>query len=71
MVIVEVPQWARSCMLTGMTNPEPGRDHHSHPGGHDHDHAHGGAVPSRLRHLLRPHSHEAAGKVDAAMKASA
>ncbi len=26
---------------------------------------------ARLRHVLRPHSHESAGKVDAAMEASA
>jgi cation diffusion facilitator family transporter len=43
--------------------------------GHEHDHDHGQAhehgVLTRLRHLLRPHSHEAADKVDAAMEASA
>jgi cation diffusion facilitator family transporter len=43
--------------------------------GHDHDHAHshdrGPDGLARLRHLLRPHSHEAADKVDAAMEASA
>jgi cation diffusion facilitator family transporter len=44
-------------------------DRHSH---HGHGHGH---VPrrglARLRHLLRPHSHEAAGQVDAAMESSA
>ncbi|MBV9794403.1 MAG: cation transporter [Actinobacteria bacterium] len=35
----------------------------SHPHGHDHDHHH--------RHWLRPHSHDPADQVDAAMQASA
>src|SRR5579875_1936271 len=46
-----------------------------HPGDHPHpgDHAHPGApgVRARLAHLLRPHSHDAAAAVDAAMEASA
>ncbi|MFJ6622188.1 cation diffusion facilitator family transporter [Kitasatospora sp. NPDC091335] len=37
--------------------------------GHDHDHAHG--LRHRLTHLLRPHSHDAADRVDTAMEASA
>jgi cation diffusion facilitator family transporter len=50
-------------------------DPHSHAAGHGHDdedhrHHHPGAM-SRLGHLLRPHSHEASGKVDPAMEASA
>ena len=64
-------------MLAGMTEPQ-GRtgDHdHGHREGDHHDHGHGHAhrqgVVSRLRHLVRPHSHEAAGKVDAAMESSA
>ncbi|MFE2534826.1 cation diffusion facilitator family transporter [Streptomyces sp. NPDC059371] len=40
--------------------------HHSHPG-HDHGHGHRG----RLRHLLAPHSHETADKLDSALEASA
>jgi cation diffusion facilitator family transporter len=43
------------------------RDDHDRP----HDHAHGTRALDRLRHLVRPHSHEAAGKVDAAMESSA
>ena len=43
--------------------------------GHVHEHGHGPAgrpgVIERFRHTLRPHSHEAVGKVDAAMEASA
>src|SRR5215469_3015821 len=49
---------------------EPGhRDHHDH-GEHDHDNLARGWL-ARLRHVGRPHSHEAADKVDAAMEASA
>jgi cation diffusion facilitator family transporter len=54
------------------------RDHH-HDDGHahdsDHPHEHGrdhkSAVLSRLAELVRPHSHEPAEKVDAALEASA
>jgi cation diffusion facilitator family transporter len=74
-------------MMAGMSLPQgaPGsRDHghdhghgegHDHGEGHEHDHGHGGShglgVLARVRHLLRPHSHEAGDKVDAAMEASA
>lgn len=48
---------------------------HGHEGGHGHDDGHGHDhrpdVLARLGHLLRPHSHEAADKIDAAMEASA
>ncbi len=50
--------------------PEDGHGH-DHHGGHDHEHAASGPLLTWLRHLLRPHSHEAADKVDAAMEASA
>jgi cation diffusion facilitator family transporter len=50
-----------------------GDDHdgheHEHHGDHDH-HEHGTGVLARLRHGVRPHSHEAADKVDAALEAS-
>jgi cation diffusion facilitator family transporter len=39
--------------------------------GHGHAHASPPGTIGRLRHLLRPHLHEAADKVDAAMEASA
>jgi len=46
-------------------------------GAHDHDHGHGhgrehrgAAAWHRLTHLVRPHSHDAAAKVDAAMEGS-
>ena len=52
--------------------------HHGHDDahGHDHDDAHDHhdnehGRPARLRHLLRPHSHDAADHVDAALEASA
>ena len=57
---------------------EVAHDHdadHDHGSGHGADHGHGHdrgpRALARLRHLLRPHSHEAADKIDAAMEASA
>jgi cation diffusion facilitator family transporter len=45
---------------------------HDHDHDHEHEHEHAGSWPSaRLRHLLRPHSHEAADQVDAVMEGSA
>jgi cation diffusion facilitator family transporter len=46
---------------------------HRYEHGHDHGHDHGGrpGLGRRIRHALRPHSHQAADKVDAAMEASA
>jgi cation diffusion facilitator family transporter len=44
---------------------------HSHEHGDGHSHEHGSGVRARIRHVVRPHSHEAADKVDAAMEASA
>ncbi len=59
-----------------MNEPRPGTaSHHHHHGHHDHghDHGHGRAAraAARLSHALRPHSHEPAQRVDAAMEASA
>jgi cation diffusion facilitator family transporter len=53
---------------------EHGHSHghdHNHEHGHSHDHGHGSGLRARLAHAVRPHSHEAADKVDAAMEASA
>jgi Co/Zn/Cd efflux system component len=52
------------------------QDHgHGHGGSRSHDHGHDHAgesgVAARLRHLVRPHSHQAADQVDAVMEASA
>jgi cation diffusion facilitator family transporter len=49
---------------------------HSHAGSHDagHEHEHEHSEPglmARLRHVLRPHSHEPTDQVDATMEASA
>jgi cation diffusion facilitator family transporter len=54
----------------------PGHDHdHNHDYHHDHAHGRGTGALARLRHAVghavRPHSHEAADKVDAAMEANA
>jgi cation diffusion facilitator family transporter len=50
-------------------------DHHASDHGHGHEHGHGTGrvhrLPEWLRHAVRPHSHEPASKVDAAMEASA
>jgi cation diffusion facilitator family transporter len=49
------------------------RDHDQAPHNHDHDnevHGHGPGLAGRILHLFRPHSHEAADKIDAAMEAS-
>ena len=53
-----------------------GHDHpHDHSRGHghrhDHDHYRRASARARLLHAVRPHSHEPAGRVDAAMEASA
>jgi cation diffusion facilitator family transporter len=42
-----------------------------HAGGMDHEHHQHAGVAARIVHLLRPHSHEVADKVDAAMEATA
>ncbi len=60
--------------MDGMRSPH--HDHrrdqkHDHEHDHGHDHPHGTGFFTRLRHVVRPHSHEAADKVDAAMEASA
>jgi len=44
------------------------RDHG--PGG-EHSHEHGSGLLARIRHLVRPHSHDAGDKVDSALEASA
>ncbi len=56
-----------------MSDPPPDPGHHAQA--HDHrserGHARGPGMATRLRHVLRPHSHEAADKTDAAMESSA
>jgi cation diffusion facilitator family transporter len=50
-----------------------GHDHgHDHDRDHGDDHAHGGSAPlAWLRHLVRPHSHDAGDQVDAVLEGSA
>lgn len=43
---------------------------HGHDGHHDDGHEHGHGPWERLSHLVTPHSHDAAGKVDQAMEGS-
>src|SRR5271166_7196605 len=51
-------------------SPDTGHVHdHGHIHGHEHAHA-GQGLSARLRHVLRPHSHEPADQVDAAMEGS-
>src|SRR5215831_17473164 len=69
--VVDVLQAAWSSILYVMNDPKrdlagPG---HVHAAGHDH--ASGPGIAGRLRHTLRPHSHDAADKVDSAMETSA
>src|SRR5262245_56860250 len=52
-----------------MSDPPPGPAGPVHR--HGHDHARWPVVIDRLRHVLCPHSHDTADKVDAAMEASA
>jgi cation diffusion facilitator family transporter len=59
-----------SAILASMTRTHPAHGDHRH-GEHGHDHGEPPRWGARLRHLVRPHSHEAADKVDAAMEASA
>ena len=75
LVVVDVLQPACSGMLAAMSESQTGagglsHDHH-HDGHHHQGHAHRHGTLGHLGHLLRPHSHEAAGRVDTAMEASA
>jgi cation diffusion facilitator family transporter len=83
LVVVDVLQRDYRGILGGMSEArwpqnESWADHshtgHSHEGSrHEHGHGdgHHDGLPARILHMLRPHSHDAAGKVDAAMEASA
>ena len=58
-----------------MSHPATGRHDHGHPHDHDHQHEHHEHHEHKrlagLRHMLRPHSHDAADQLDAALEASA
>jgi cation diffusion facilitator family transporter len=80
LVFIDVRQCVYQRMLDVMdaaNGPHHEHDHsHGHAHGHDHGHGHEhdrrqrSGLWARLRHAVRPHSHEAADKVDAAMEAS-
>jgi cation diffusion facilitator family transporter len=63
----------------GHGHDHAGHDHdhagHGHDHGHDpageHSHEHGSGLLARIQHMVRPHSHDAGDKVDAALEASA
>lgn len=54
--------------MTPEAHTDPHGHDHPHPHDHRHDHRHG--PWRRLRHLATPHSHDAAGSVDAALATS-
>ncbi len=58
---------------TGSHDDHHEHEHHDdHDHDHDHDqHEHTPGWLARIRHTVRPHSHEAADKIDSAMEASA
>jgi cation diffusion facilitator family transporter len=60
-------------MLVVMDEPTRRHHDHHHDHGHPHDHEHDrrAGTLARLLHVIRPHSHEAADRVDTAMEASA
>jgi cation diffusion facilitator family transporter len=80
LVVVDVLQSGCSSMLVVMGDVRQGgpgghAPFHVHEHEHEHEHGHGhegrSGLAERIRHLIRPHSHEAADKVDAALEASA
>src|SRR6185437_12503963 len=70
-VVVDVLQADSSRILGIMSDQQTGCGSPDHAHGHGHVHASRPGVTGRLRHVLRPHSHDAADTVDAAMEASA
>jgi hypothetical protein len=69
--VVEVLQQGSPAMLELMSDPHANVGGHGHDHRHEHDHHSGTGLAARLRHLLRPHSQELVGQVDAVMEASA
>jgi cation diffusion facilitator family transporter len=70
-VVVDVLQAGFSRILGVMSVQEAGHGDPDHGHGHAHTRASRLGVMGWLRHLLRPHSHDACEKVDGAMEASA
>jgi cation diffusion facilitator family transporter len=70
-VVVDVLQADSSRILDVVSDQQAGHGGPGHGHGPGHVHASRPGVPGRLRHVRRPHSHDAADKVDPAMEASA
>jgi cation diffusion facilitator family transporter len=70
-VVVDVLQAGSSRILGVMSDQQADHGGPGHAHGHGHVRASRPGVMGRLGHLLRPHSHDAADKVDVAMEASA
>ena len=72
---MEVLQQGSPPILETMSDPYSHVGGHDPGPGHDHEHKHShqpeSGLLARLRHLLRPHSHDSGDQVDAAMEASA
>jgi len=58
-------------MLNAVSETSGPHHDHEHDHGEEHGHDHGPGILARVMHVVRPHSHEVADKVDAAMEASA
>ncbi len=63
-------QRALAGILIGMSDQRAGHGH-GHDDGHGDEHGGASGVWAKVTHFFRPHSHEAADKVDAAMESSA
>jgi len=70
-VVVDVLQADSSRILGVMSDRQTWQGGPDHAHGHGHGRASRPGVIGQLRHVLRPHSHDATDKVDAAMEASA
>jgi cation diffusion facilitator family transporter len=70
-VVVDVRQAGFSRILGVMSDQQPGHEGAGHTHGNGHVHPGRPAAIRRLRHVLRPHSHDASDQVDAAMEGSA
>jgi cation diffusion facilitator family transporter len=70
-VVVEVLQPDLCSILGVMSDPHQDRAGQGHVHAGEHEHAARPGLAGRFRHALRPHSHDAADKVDAAMETSA
>jgi cation diffusion facilitator family transporter len=66
--VVKVLQQGLPGMLGTVSDPHPAARGHHHDHGHEHPKPRSGLA--RMRHLLRPHSHEAADQIDTVMEAS-